>query len=81
MLKLQTAPAPNVDFFIACLVDFIWPGVVFVTVKDLTEAGPKAEIRGNKKCCGQLTHNYGVAINATGVCGSRFANIIMVDEV
>lgn len=61
----------NVDIFIPCFIDQLYPNVGFSTVKVLEKAGCKVSYNANQTCCGQPAFNAGFWGEAKDVC-SKF---------
>jgi L-lactate dehydrogenase complex protein LldE len=58
----------NVQIFIPCFIDQLYPEVGFNMVKVLEKAGCKIEYRLNQTCCGQPAFNAGFWGEAKEVC-------------
>lgn len=61
----------NVQIFIPCFVDQLYPSVAFNMVKVLRKAGCTVEYNPNQTCCGQPAFNAGFWGEAKEVC-SKF---------
>ncbi|MDE3235526.1 MAG: (Fe-S)-binding protein [Bacteroidota bacterium] len=61
----------NVDIFIPCFIDQLYPNVGFSMVKVLEKAGCKVSYNANQTCCGQPAFNAGFWGEAKDVC-SKF---------
>jgi len=61
----------NVQIFIPCFVDQLYPSVAFNMVKVLQKAGCAVEYNANQTCCGQPAFNAGFWGEAKEVC-SKF---------
>ena len=58
----------NVDIFIPCFVDQLYPSVAFNMVKVLEKAGCTVAYNTNQTCCGQPAFNAGFWGEAKEVC-------------
>lgn len=58
----------NVQIFIPCFVDQLYPSVAFNMVKVLRKAGCNVEYNSNQTCCGQPAFNAGFWNEAKDVC-------------
>src|SRR6478752_3484256 len=61
----------NVQIFIPCFVDQLYPSVAFNMVKVLRKAGCTVEYNSNQTCCGQPAFNAGFWNESKDVC-SKF---------
>lgn len=61
----------NVQIFIPCFVDQLYPSVAFNMVKVLRKAGCTVNYNANQTCCGQPAFNAGFWNEAKDVC-SKF---------
>jgi L-lactate dehydrogenase complex protein LldE len=61
----------NVQLFIPCFVDQLYPQTAFNMVKVLKKAGCKVDYNVNQTCCGQPAFNAGFWDDAKAVC-SKF---------
>lgn len=61
----------NVQIFIPCFIDQLYPNVGFNMVKILEKAGCNVEYNANQTCCGQPAYNAGFWGEAKDVC-SKF---------
>jgi L-lactate dehydrogenase complex protein LldE len=61
----------NVQLFIPCFVDQLYPGTGFNMIKVLEKAGCKVKYNTNQTCCGQPAFNAGFWDEAKEVC-SKF---------
>jgi L-lactate dehydrogenase complex protein LldE len=61
----------NVQLFIPCFVDQLYPTVAFNMVKVLEKAGCTVSYNTNQTCCGQPAFNAGFWDSAKAVC-SKF---------
>ncbi|QEC65900.1 (Fe-S)-binding protein [Panacibacter ginsenosidivorans] len=61
----------NVQIFIPCFVDQLYPSVAFNMVKVLRKAGCIVEYNSNQTCCGQPAFNAGFWNESKDVC-SKF---------
>src|SRR3978361_1196018 len=59
----------NVQLFIPCFVDQLYPTVAFNMVKVLEKAGCTVSYNTNQTCCGQPAFNAGFWDAAKNVCG------------
>lgn len=58
----------NVQIFIPCFIDQLYPAVGFNMVKVLEKAGCTVQYNGNQTCCGQPAFNSGFWGEAKEVC-------------
>lgn len=58
----------NVQIFVPCFVDQLYPSVAFNMVKVLEKAGCTVQYNGNQTCCGQPAFNAGFWGEAKEVC-------------
>jgi len=58
----------NVQIFIPCFVDQLYPESAFNMVKVLKKAGCNVEYNKNQTCCGQPAYNAGFREDAKEVC-------------
>ena len=58
----------NVQLFIPCFVDQLYPETGFNMVKVLEKAGCSVQYNGNQTCCGQPAFNAGFWEEAKSVC-------------
>lgn len=58
----------NVQIFIPCFIDQLYPGVAFNMVKVLEKAGCNVHYNKNQTCCGQPAYNAGFTGEAKDVC-------------
>jgi L-lactate dehydrogenase complex protein LldE len=63
----------NVQLFIPCFVDQLYPQTAFNMVKVLEKAGCTVQYNTNQTCCGQPAYNAGFWDDARDVC-SKFIN-------
>lgn len=63
----------NVQIFIPCFVDQLYPNVAFSMVKVLEKAGCTVRYNSNQTCCGQPAFNAGFWGEAKEVC-KKFIN-------
>ena len=61
----------NVQIFIPCFIDQLYPSVAFNMVKVLRKAGCTVEYNSNQTCCGQPAFNAGFWNESKDVC-SKF---------
>ncbi len=71
-LPLDLRPM-NVQLFIPCFVDQLYPQTAFNMVKVLEKAGCTVDYNTNQTCCGQPAYNAGYWEDARQVCG-KFVN-------
>ncbi len=69
----------NVQIFIPCFVDQLYPTVAFNMVKVLEKAGCKVSYNTNQTCCGQPAFNAGFWGEAKDVC-TKFLKDFSGDE-
>ena len=70
----------NIELFIPCFVDQLFPGTAFNTVKVLEKAGCTVQYNPEQTCCGQPAFNAGFWDDAKAV-GSKFLNDFSADKV
>ncbi|RFM25856.1 (Fe-S)-binding protein [Deminuibacter soli] len=58
----------NVQLFIPCFIDQLYPSVAFNMVKVLEKAGCTVQYNTNQTCCGQPAYNAGFRNEAKEVC-------------
>jgi L-lactate dehydrogenase complex protein LldE len=63
----------NVELFIPCFIDQLYPKTAFNTIKVLEKAGCKVTYNANQTCCGQPAFNAGFWDEAKAI-GSKFLN-------
>ena len=63
----------NVELFIPCFIDQLYPKTAFNTIKVLEKAGCKVTYNADQTCCGQPAFNAGFWDEAKAV-GSKFLN-------
>lgn len=63
----------NVELFIPCFIDQLYPETAFNTVKILEKAGCKVIYNAEQTCCGQPAYNAGFWEEAKAV-GGKFLN-------
>ena len=63
----------NVQLFIPCFVDQLYPDTAFNTIRLLEKAGCKVSYNPNQTCCGQPAFNAGFWDEARPVC-RKFLN-------
>ncbi|HRI21286.1 MAG TPA: (Fe-S)-binding protein [Panacibacter sp.] len=63
----------NVQIFIPCFIDQLYPQTAFNMVKVLEKAGCKVSYNSNQTCCGQPAYNAGFWGEAKEVC-AKFLN-------
>lgn len=71
----------NVQLFIPCFVDQLYPGVAFNMVKVLEKAGCKVHYNTNQTCCGQPAFNAGFWGESKDVCGKFMQDFSGADYV
>jgi L-lactate dehydrogenase complex protein LldE len=70
----------NVQLFIPCFVDQLYPQTAFNTVKVLQKAGCTVTYNERQTCCGQPAFNAGFWNESKGVC-SKFLDDFNPDDV
>ncbi len=70
----------NIELFIPCFIDQLFPDTAFNTVKLLEKAGCKVHYNPEQTCCGQPAFNAGFWDDAKAV-GSKFLNDFPSDTV
>ena len=63
----------NVDIFIPCFIDQLYPATGFNMVKVLEKMGCKVNYNKNQTCCGQPAFNAGFHDESKAVC-NKFLN-------
>jgi L-lactate dehydrogenase complex protein LldE len=63
----------NVELFIPCFIDQLYPQTAFNTIKILEKAGCKVTYNAEQTCCGQPAYNAGFWEEAK-VVGAKFLN-------
>jgi L-lactate dehydrogenase complex protein LldE len=63
----------NVELFIPCFIDQLYPQTAFNTIKVLEKAGCKVTYNAEQTCCGQPAYNAGFWEEAK-VVGAKFLN-------
>ena len=58
----------NVQLFIPCFMDQLYPETAFNTIKVLEKAGCRVAYNENQTCCGQPAYNAGFRDDARAVC-------------
>ena len=58
----------NIQLFIPCFVDQLYPGTAFNMIRVLEKAGCKVQYNTNQTCCGQPAYNAGFQDDAKEVC-------------
>jgi L-lactate dehydrogenase complex protein LldE len=69
----------NIQLFVPCFIDQLYPNVGFNMVKVLTKAGCTVSYNANQTCCGQPAFNAGFWEDAKEVC-RKFINDFSGDE-
>jgi len=70
----------NIELFIPCFIDQLFPETAFNTIKVLEKAGCKVNYNPAQTCCGQPAFNAGFWDDAKRV-GSKFLNDFSADTV
>jgi L-lactate dehydrogenase complex protein LldE len=70
----------DVQLFIPCFMDQLYPDTAFNTVKVLEKAGCRVRYNENQTCCGQPAFNAGFRDEARAVC-SKFLNDFSGNEI
>ena len=70
----------NVELFVPCFVDQLYPDTAFNTVKILEKAGCTVNYNPNQTCCGQPAFNAGFWDDAKAV-GNKFLDGFSEDSV
>ena len=63
----------DVQLFIPCFIDQLYPATAFNTIKVLEKAGCKVHYNPNQTCCGQPAYNSGYWDEAAKLAG-KFLN-------
>lgn len=71
----------NVQLFIPCFVDQLYPQTAFNMVKVLERAGCTVEYNTNQTCCGQPAFNAGFWEDAKQVCGKFIKDFSGADYI
>jgi L-lactate dehydrogenase complex protein LldE len=71
----------NVQIFIPCFIDQLYPSVAFNMVKVLQKAGCKVAYNTNQTCCGQPAFNAGFWNEAKEVCSKYIADFKGADHI
>jgi L-lactate dehydrogenase complex protein LldE len=71
----------NVQLFVPCFVDQLYPDVAFSMVKVLEKIGCTVRYNANQTCCGQPAFNAGFWGEAKDVCKKFIADFSGVDYV
>lgn len=71
----------NVQLFIPCFVDQLYPDTAFNMVKVLRKAGCTVDYNVNQTCCGQPAFNAGFWDEAKAVCGKFIDDFSGADYV
>ena len=70
----------NVELFIPCFMDQLYPGTALNTIKVLEKAGCTVQYNAAQTCCGQPAFNAGFWDDAKAV-GRKFLNDYSADGV
>jgi L-lactate dehydrogenase complex protein LldE len=70
----------NIELFVPCFVDQLYPDTAFSTIKLLEKAGCTVSYNAQQTCCGQPAFNAGFWDDAKTV-GSKFLNDFTEDSV
>jgi L-lactate dehydrogenase complex protein LldE len=70
----------DIQLFIPCFMDQLYPETAFNTVKVLEKAGCKVHYNESQTCCGQPAFNAGFHPEAQSVC-SKFLNDFKTDLI
>ena len=71
----------NVQLFIPCFVDQLYPQTAFNMVKVLEKAGCSVQYNTNQTCCGQPAFNAGFWEEAKEVCGKFIKDFSGADYI
>lgn len=71
----------NVQIFIPCFIDQLYPQVGFNMVKVLEKAGCSVFYNPNQTCCGQAAYNAGFQGEARDVCSKYVNDFDSIDYV
>lgn len=71
----------NVQLFIPCFIDQLYPQTAFNMVKVLEKAGCTVTYNGNQTCCGQPAFNAGFWSDAKDVCAKFIKDFSGADYV
>ncbi|MEP6748520.1 MAG: (Fe-S)-binding protein [Bacteroidota bacterium] len=71
----------NVQLFIPCFVDQLYPQTAFNMVKVLEKAGCTVSYNTNQTCCGQPAFNAGFQDEAKAVCGKFIKDFSGADYI
>ena len=71
----------NVQIFVPCFIDQLYPQVAFNMVKVLEKAGCKVRYNDNQTCCGQPAFNAGFWGEAQEVCSKFLKDFESADYI
>lgn len=71
----------NVQIFVPCFIDQLYPQVAFNIVKVLEKAGCKVRYNDNQTCCGQPAFNAGFWGEAKEVCSKFLKDFESADYI
>src|ERR1700755_2885857 len=71
----------NVQLFIPCFVDQLYPQTAFNVIKVLEKTGCTVTYNSNQTCCGQPAFNAGFWDQAKDVCGKFIKDFDGIDYV
>ncbi len=71
----------NVQIFVPCFIDQLYPQVAFNMVKVLEKAGCKVRYNDNQTCCGQPAFNAGFWGEAKEVCSKFMKDFESADYI
>ncbi|WP_026770175.1 (Fe-S)-binding protein [Asinibacterium sp. OR53] len=71
----------NVQIFVPCFIDQLYPQVAFNMVKVLEKAGCKVRYNDNQTCCGQPAFNAGFWGEAKEVCSKFLKDFESADYI
>jgi L-lactate dehydrogenase complex protein LldE len=71
----------NVQLFIPCFVDQLYPQTAFNMIKVLEKAGCSVSYNTNQTCCGQPAFNAGFQDEAKAVCGKFIKDFSGADYI
>jgi L-lactate dehydrogenase complex protein LldE len=71
----------NVQLFIPCFMDQLYPETAFNTIRVLEKAGCSVRYNENQTCCGQPAYNAGYRDEAKAVCAKFMKDFTGTDPV
>jgi len=71
----------NVQIFIPCFVDQLYPDTAFNMIKVLEKAGCRVSYNGDQTCCGQPAFNAGFWDESKAICNKFFKDFKGSDQI